>query len=164
MFVWREIGAGRGNVAQNSIEPLDNLRTALTGAGLGAVLLEVVRRAGDSWQKRQQAQAEQRLSQSKAQADAATALRTYMERQMDDLRGQVQRLRDEADARERRFAQEAASHIRRIEDMERKESRINAAVLEFLAVLTTLMPGMPDLVQRRVQNALERLRQVSGIG
>lgn len=134
-------------------DPLDNLRTALTGAGLGAVLLEALRRGLDAWQKRQQVAAEQKQQAGKAQKDAAEALRAYMERRMEELRSQVQVLSEEAAGRERRF-----------DEMERREAREHAAFAEFVGVISALLPNMDDRVQRRVQNALDRLRQVSGLG
>jgi hypothetical protein len=149
----------------------DSLRTAITGAGLGAIVLELLRRGFDAWQKRQQLQADQRLQQSKQQTDASLALRAYMERQVDDLRDQVRRLREEAEERERRFAEEVRRHTQRMEEMDRaakraadKESQINAAFVQFMTVVTMLLPDMPEGMQRRVQNALDRVRQVSGLG
>jgi hypothetical protein len=147
-------------VAQAAPDALDNLRTALTGAGLGAVLLEVLRRGFDAWHKRQQLQADQKQQAGKTQKDASEALRAYMERRMEELRSQVQVLSEEAAARERRFDEEIRSQMRRVDEMERRE----AAVVEFLAVVTTVLSDMPERLQRRIQNALDRLRQVSGLG
>jgi hypothetical protein len=151
-------------MSQASPDGLDNLRTALTGAGGGMVLVELIRRAGDAWQKRQQAQADQRQAQSKQQADANQVLRLYLEQRTQDLQAQVQRLAEDAADRERRFATEAASHVRRIDELERREARVAQAVAEFVGVISALLPGMPDNVQRRVQNALDRLRQIGGLG
>jgi iron-sulfur cluster repair protein YtfE (RIC family) len=151
-------------VAAAAPDPLDNLRTALTGAGLGAALLGLLRRGFDAWQKRQQLQAEQKQQAGKTQKDASEALRAYMERRMEELRSQVQVLSEEASARERRYDEEVRSHVRRLDEMERREARVNAALVEFVAVVTTVLPDMPDRLQRHIQNALDRLRQVSGLG
>lgn len=141
----------------------DSLRTAITGAGLGAVMLELLRRGFDAYQKRSQLQADQRQATSRQQADAAAQLRQYMERQMDDLRDQVRRLREEAEGRERRFGDELRRRDQRVEELERKEAQVNAAFLQFLTVITMLLPEMPSHIQSRVQNGLDRVRQVSGL-
>ena len=52
----------------------DNLKTAITGAGLGAVLLEVVRRASDAWQKREQARADEKQKLNARPVDASGQL------------------------------------------------------------------------------------------
>ena len=131
----------------------DNLRTALTGAGLGAVLLELVRRIADAWQRRDQQKAQDRQKKSAADQDAAEQLRRYLERQIEDLRRELRQVEEEADDRERRFR-----------ESERREAQVRQSVVEFAAVVSTLLPEVPERAQRRLQTALERMRQVSGLG
>ncbi len=135
------------------IESVDNLRGALAGAGLGAVLLELLRRLFDAWQKRDARIADQKQQAGKASQDAAYALRTYLERQIDDLRVQV-----------RRLSEDAADRERRLQEFQRREGWVNAAFAEFLGTVAASLPDMPERMQARMQNALDRLRQVSGIG
>ena len=82
---------------------------------------------------------------------------------MDDLLDQVRRLREEAEGRERRFGDELRRRDQRVEELERKEAQVNAAFLQFLTVITMLLPEMPSHIQSRVQNGLDRVRQVSGL-
>ena len=131
----------------------DNLRTALTGAGLGAVLLELVRRIADAWQRRDQQKAQDRQKASAALQDAAEQLRRYLERQIEDLRRELRQVEEEAEDRERRFR-----------ESERREAQVRQSVVEFAAVVSTLLPEVPERAQRRLQTALERMRQVSGLG
>jgi len=131
----------------------DNLRTALTGAGLGAVLLELVRRIADAWQRRDQQKAQDRQKKSAADQDAAEQLRRYLERQIEDLRRELRQVEEEAEDRERRFR-----------ESERREAQVRQSVVEFAAVVSTLLPEVPERAQRRLQTALERMRQVSGLG
>jgi len=131
----------------------DNLRTALTGAGLGAVLLELVRRIADAWQRRDQQKAQDRQKASAASQDAAEQLRRYLERQIEDLRRELRQVEEEAEDRERRFR-----------ESERREAQVRQSVVEFAAVVSTLLPEVPERAQRRLQTALERMRQVSGLG
>src|SRR5207244_8114256 len=53
------------------VEPVDNLRGALAGAGLGAILLQLARPLPDSWQKRDQRIADQKQKAGQASQDAA---------------------------------------------------------------------------------------------
>jgi len=131
----------------------DNLRTALTGAGLGAVLLELVRRIADAWQRRDQQKAQDRQKASAASQDAAEQLRRYLERQIEDLRRELRQVEEEADDRERRFR-----------ESERREAQVRQSVVEFATVVSVLLPEIPERAQRRLQAALERMRQVSGLG
>ena len=131
----------------------DNLRTALTGAGLGAVLLELVRRIADAWQRRDQQKAQDRQKKSAADQDAAEQLRRYLERQIEDLRRELRQVEEEADDRERRFR-----------ESERREAQVRQSVVEFATVVSVLLPEIPERAQRRLQAALERMRQVSGLG
>ena len=131
----------------------DNLRTALTGAGLGAVLLELVRRIADAWQRRDQQKAQDRQKKSAADQDAAEQLRRYLERQIEDLRRELRQVEEEAEDRERRFR-----------ESERREAQVRQSVVEFATVVSVLLPEIPERAQRRLQAALERMRQVSGLG
>src|SRR6266516_993727 len=135
------------------VEPVDNLRGALAGAGLGAILLQIARTLLDMWQKREQRIAHQKQQAGKASQDAAYKLRTYLERQIDDLRVQMQRLADKAHAGERK-----------VQELQWRESRVNSAFAEFLGVVSTSLPDMPERMQTRMQTALDRLRQMSGFG
>jgi len=135
------------------VEPVDNLRGALAGAGLGAILLQIARTLLDMWQKRDARIADQKQQAGKASQDAAYQLRTYLERQIDDLRVQMQRLADKADAGERK-----------VQELQWRESRVNSAFAEFLGVVSTSLPDMPERMQTRMQTALDRLRQMSGFG
>jgi chromosome segregation ATPase len=131
----------------------DNLKTALTGAGLGAVLLEAVRRIADAWQRRDQQRAQDRQKRNAAEQDAADQLRRYLERQIDDLRRELRQVEEEAADRERRF-----------QEAERREAQVRQSVVEFAAVVSVLLPEVPERAQRRLQAALDRMRQVSGLG
>jgi signal transduction histidine kinase len=131
----------------------DNLKTALTGAGLGAVLLEVIRRTADAWQRRDQQRAQDRQKRSAAEQDAADQLRRYLERQIEDLRRELRQVEEEAADRERRFL-----------ESERREAQVRQSVVEFAAVVSVLLPEVPDRAQHRLQAALDRMRQVSGLG
>jgi chromosome segregation ATPase len=131
----------------------DNLKTALTGAGLGAVLLEAVRRIADAWQRRDQQRAQDRQKRSAAEQDAADQLRRYLERQIEDLRRELRQVEEEAADRERRF-----------QEAERREAQVRQSVVEFAAVVSVLLPEVPERAQRRLQAALDRMRQVSGLG
>ena len=135
------------------VEPVDNLRGAFVGAGLGAILLQIARTLLDMWQKRDQRIADQKQKAGQASQDAAYQLRTYLERQIDDLRVQMQRLADKADAGERK-----------VQELQWRESRVNSAFAEFLGVVSTSLPDMPERMQTRMQTALDRLRQMSGFG
>jgi chromosome segregation ATPase len=131
----------------------DNLKTALTGAGLGAVLLEAVRRIADAWQRRDQQRAQDRQKRNAAEQDAADQLRRYLERQIEDLRRELRQVEEEAADRERRF-----------QEAERREAQVRQSVVEFAAVVSVLLPEVPERAQRRLQAALDRMRQVSGLG
>src|SRR5712671_2472901 len=120
----------------------DNLKTAITGAGLGAVLLEVVRRAADAYQKREQSRAEEKQKLNARSTDASSQLQRYLERQIEDLRRELHQVEEEAREQGHRF-----------DDSEHRATIIRQSVVEFATVVSVLLPEIPEPAQRRLQAA-----------
>ena len=142
----------------------DNLKTAITGAGLGAVLLEVVRRASDAWQKREQARADEKQKLNARPVDASGQLQRYLERQIEDLRRELHQVQQEARRELNQVEEEAREQGHRFDDSERRGAIIRQSVVEFATVVSVLLPEIPEPAQRRLQAALDRMRQVGGLG